>query len=221
MSDDGVENVLVRDLERFVNNEAFLWGDNATKTYFEPAEATMDNQWEMVRKFLAPHPIDFSSTMELACGHGRNSERLADLSRQMILVDVNPENILTCKRRFPDKGWKFIVNNGFDLRDIPDDSLTFAYCFEAAVHFDLEIILAYIKEFRRVLTRGAFGFVHHSNVSTNPGADFRAHPHKRNFMSKEIFAHLCIHNGLNIVNQYIFDQGGPEADCFSLFQKSY
>jgi ubiquinone/menaquinone biosynthesis C-methylase UbiE len=219
MSDDSVENILARDLERFVKNEAFFWGDNAAKIYFEPAEDDMDIQWEMVQKFLAPYHIDYTSTMELACGHGRNSERLANLSQNMILVDVNPENILFCKKRFSNKNWKFILNNGFDLREIPDESVTLAYCFEAAVHFDLEIILAYIKEFRRVLTPGAFGFVHHSNVTTNPGSDFRTHPGWRNFMSKEIFAHLCIHNGLDVVNQYIFHQGGPEADCFSLFRK--
>ena len=35
-------------------------------------------------------------------------------------------------------------------------------------------------------------------------------------MSKEIFAHLAIHNGLELVDQFVFDQGGPGADCFSL-----
>jgi len=137
----------------------------------------------------------------------------------MILVDVNPENILFCKQRFSEKKWQFIVNSGFDLREIPAESITFAYCFEAAVHFDLEIILAYIKEFRRIMTPGAFGFVHHSNVTTNPGADFRTHPHWRNFHVKRNFVHLCIHNDLDVVNQYIFHQGGPEADCLSLFRK--
>jgi len=219
MSDGGVENVLTQDLERFVKNEALEWGDNATKLYFEPAEMDADRQWALVQRFLAPFPIDYTHTMELSCGHGRNSEKLATLSKTIVLVDVNRENIVFCKKRFPDKPWRFVLNNGFDLREIPDRSITFAHCFEAAVHFDLEVILSYIKEFRRVLTPGAFGFVHHSNVTNNPGADFRRHPHWRNFMSKEIFAHLCVHNGLDIVDQYIFDQGGPEADCFSLFRK--
>jgi len=73
---------------------AFFWGDNAAKIYFEPAEADMDIQWGMVQKFLTPYPIDYTTTMELSCGHGRNSERLADLSQNMILVDVNPEKHL-------------------------------------------------------------------------------------------------------------------------------
>jgi hypothetical protein len=221
IDEDGfIENFFARDLERFVKDEAFHFGDNAAEWYFEPAEATMDPQWEYVQSFLGKYPINYSNTMELSCGHGRNSERLSTLSKNLVLVDVVPENILFCKTRFSDKSWRFVINNGFDLREISNKSITFVYCFEAAVHFDLEIILSYIKEFRRVMTPGAFGFVHHSNVTANPGKDYRAIPHGRNFMSKEIFAHLCVHNGLEIVDQHIFDQGGPEADCFSLFRKN-
>jgi hypothetical protein len=217
--DGFVENLFARDLERLVKDEAFHFGDNATEWYFEPSEATMDIQWEHVQSFLGRHPIDYTITMELSCGHGRNSERLAKLSKNIVLVDVVPENILFCQNRFPDRPWKFVINNGFDLREISSKSITFVYCFEAAVHFDLEIIVSYIKEFRRVMTPAAFGFVHHSNVTAFPGKDYRTIPHGRNFMSKEIFTHLCVHNGLEIVDQHVFDQGGPEADCFSLFQK--
>jgi len=40
MSDGSVENVLKHDLEHFVRNEAFLWGNSVAKTYFEPAEGS-------------------------------------------------------------------------------------------------------------------------------------------------------------------------------------
>jgi hypothetical protein len=218
--DGFVENFFVRDLERHVKEEGFHFGNNRTETYFEPAEAFMDMQWEMVQGFLGKYPIDYTNTMELSCGHGRNSERLANLSKNIVLVDVNPENILFCQNRFLNKPWKYVINNGFDLREISTESITFVYCFEAAVHFDLEIILSYIKEFRRVMTLGAFGFVHHSNVTTDPLKDYKTHMWWRNYMSKDIFAHLCFRNGLQIVDQYVFDQGGPEADCLSLFRKN-
>jgi hypothetical protein len=102
MSDRGMENVLTQDLERIVKNEALEWGDNATKQYFEPAERDADRQWALVQRFLAPFPIDYTRTMELSCGHGRNSEKLAALSKFIVLVDVNQENIAFCKNRFPD-----------------------------------------------------------------------------------------------------------------------
>jgi hypothetical protein len=71
---DDVKSVFVRHLERFVKKGAFLWGDNAANGYFSPAEAHATMQWEGVQRFLAPHPIDYTSILELACGRGRNSE---------------------------------------------------------------------------------------------------------------------------------------------------
>jgi hypothetical protein len=218
--DSFIDNYFVRDLERCVKDEAFLFNENATEWYYKPAEQTMDGQWQYVQSFLSKHSIDYTTTLELSCGHGRNSKQLSELAKNLVLVDVVPENILFCRNRFPNEPWRFVINNGFDLREISNNSISFVYCFEAAVHFDLEIILSYIKEFRRVMTPGAFGFVHHSNVTANPGKDWKTHSAGRNFMSKEIFAHLCIHNRLEIVDQHVFHQGGPEADCFSLFRKN-
>ena len=80
-------------------------GDNAKIGYFDPAENDADWQWAMVRRFLAPYAIDYMNTLELACGHGRNSEKLAALAQRMILVDVNPENIAFCRERFAGRSW--------------------------------------------------------------------------------------------------------------------
>jgi len=203
------------DLEQIVQTEGFGYGETG---YFDRAESWADEEWARAQRFLAPHAIDYANTLDLACGRGRHSQMLATLAKHMVLVEVNPEYIAFCRERFAGKPWDFVVNNGYDLAAVGDRSITFLYCYDAAVHFDLEIILAYIKEFRRVLVPGGFAFVHHSNVDAHPGIDFRLHPHWRNFMSKEIFAHLAIHNGLELIDQLVFDGCGPEAasDCFSL-----
>lgn len=122
MSIKAAEDALKSDLQRFVSDEAFLWGDNATQIYFEPAEKDFEKQWAMVQQFLSSHRIDYTNTLELSCGHGRNSERLASLAQNMTLIDVNPENVQFCKQRFSGKSWQFIVNNGFDLADLPDSN---------------------------------------------------------------------------------------------------
>jgi ubiquinone/menaquinone biosynthesis C-methylase UbiE len=215
-----LHDVLTRDLERIVRREAFHWGNNAAESYFDPAARDMDRQWAVVEPFLSRFPIDYSNTMDLACGRGRSSEKLASMGGKLTLVDVNEENIAFCVNKFAGNNFSFLVNNGFDLHEVADHSITFMYCFEAAVHFDLEIILSYIKEFGRVLVPGGFGFIHHSNFTGSPGTDFRAHPHSRNFMSKDIFVHLCTRNGLEIVDQRILNWGGCEADCFSLFRNT-
>jgi ubiquinone/menaquinone biosynthesis C-methylase UbiE len=206
-------------LEHIVQSEGF-GDDNAMAGYFDRAEGWTDDQWARAQRFLAPHAIDYTNTLDLACGRGRHSQKLAMLAKHMVLVEVNPAYMAFCRERFAGKPWDFIVNNGYDLSAIGDRSITFLYSYDSFVIFDLEIILSYIKEFRRVLAPGGFAFVHHSNVDDYPGRDFWLHPHSRNFMSNEIFAHLAIRNGLELVDQFVFDGCGPEAksDCFSLMR---
>jgi hypothetical protein len=51
MSDESVENVLARDLEGFVKNEAFHWGDNATKNYLNLPKRTWTFNGKWYRNF--------------------------------------------------------------------------------------------------------------------------------------------------------------------------
>jgi hypothetical protein len=210
------------DLAHLVETEALLWGDNVKESYFDAAEQDLEHQWSFVDPYLARFPIDYSATLELSCGHGRNSVILGERAANLTLVDVNPENIAFCRQRFAGQPWTIIQNNGYDLRAVPRESITFLFCFEAAVHFDLEVIIRYIKEFHRVLASGALGFVHHSNYTGAPGRDFQEHPAWRNFMSKDIFAHVCRRNGLEIVDQYLIDWNSPayrNTDCFTVFRR--
>ena len=111
-----------------------------------------------------------------------------------------------------------LQNSGADLSVIADNTVSFAYCFDSMVHFDVEIIISYIKEFRRILKKGGSGFMHHSNYMGTPGRDFRQNPCWRNFMSKDLFAHLCIHNGLDVVQQELIQWGEyPDLDCMTTF----
>ena len=142
----------------------------------------------------------------------------------MTLVDVNPENIAACKAWFRGRpNFTFIRNNGFDLRAVRAHSVTFLYCFDAMVHFDVEIIIEYLREFYRVLSTGGYGFIHHSNYTGSPGASFTSNPHQRNFMSQELFMHLCVKAGLQVEEQRLLDWGEfnwtPNLDCLTLFRK--
>jgi ubiquinone/menaquinone biosynthesis C-methylase UbiE len=215
------DSAIVAGAKATVSREAFLWGDSVTEVYHSKAASHMDRQWnEIIRPILLRHPIDYSMTMDLACGQGRNSTKLSPLSQRMILVDVNPENIATVKKRFAADKHEFLLNSGFDLAGVESGSISFLYTFDSMVHFDTEIVLLYVKECYRVLRSGAHGFVHHSNFTGAPGADFRNNPHWRNFMSKELFAHFCIRNGLEVVEQVLIPWGDMrDLDCLTVFRK--
>ena len=45
------------------------------------------------------------------------------------------------------------------------------------VHFDSDVVRAYLKEFRRILKPGGHGFCHHSNYTGSLVAILRKSPH--------------------------------------------
>ena len=188
-------------------------------------EAATCARWKEVREliwpFISQQDIDFSSVLDLAAGRGRNTQKLLEHSDRIIVADINADNIKHCRKRFKkEPGVSFVHCNGATLPEIEDESVTFVYCFDSMVHFDLEIIISYCKEFQRILTPGGYGFCHHSNFQGNPGNDFRENPAWRNFMSKELFAHICIRSGLSVEAQKIMDWAEmADMDCLTLFRK--
>jgi SAM-dependent methyltransferase len=207
-------------LAKVVQEEAMGWGNVG---YHDLADANIDSDWpRLVWPLLSRHKIDFSNTIDFACGRGRNAKKLKEAgAAHVTLIDVNPENIEYCNRNIlPLGGFSVLQNNGFDLRDLPDAAFTFVYSLDAMVHFDLEIVLGYIGEFARVLSPGGIAFIHHSNYTGNPGGDFHQNPDWRNFMSAEIFKHASIRNGFEILEQTITDwSGGKNTECFTVMRR--
>jgi ubiquinone/menaquinone biosynthesis C-methylase UbiE len=106
----------------------------------------------------------------------------ADLARTLWVVDINEENIAYCRDRFrAATNLHYLRTDGTSLDGIADDSVTLLYCFDAMVHFDSEIVRAYLGECARVLAPGGRGFCHHSNFTGDPAGDMRGHGAWRNF----------------------------------------
>jgi ubiquinone/menaquinone biosynthesis C-methylase UbiE len=166
--------------------------------YFEVAEHHMDRQWKEIWPLI--QPFDFSRVLEIAPGHGRNTERLLEHSREIHLVDVNQSCIDKCRERFSGYEGKcklfFHVNDGHSLTEIPSDYITFIYSWDSMVHFDKLVIRDYMREFARTLAPGGVGFVHHSNYGNiSKSSDWQSHPHCRSNMTKALFVEYCMENG--------------------------
>jgi ubiquinone/menaquinone biosynthesis C-methylase UbiE len=200
--------------------------------YFEQAEKVIDFLWKLYI-WDAIQDSDFTSTLDFAAGHGRNSKHLLPLADRLTIVDINPECIAACQQRFgQDARVTYIVNDGVSLNGVEDDSISLLYSFDSMVHFDSDVIRAYLPEFFRVLKPGGRAFIHHSNYTENPTGDFRNNPHWRNYMSKSLFAHYASRAGFNVARQQIIDWGlqlddwwniteiqYPSMDCFSIIEK--
>jgi SAM-dependent methyltransferase len=186
--------------------------------YYELAEKDIDGQWTtliwpMIENF------DFTRTLDLAAGHGRVSAKLQPLAKKLYTVDISQPAVDFCKKRFADcPNVVVFCNNGYDLDEIPSRSLSAVVSFDAMVHFDSDLVRAYIKSFARILQPGGRGFIHHSNTTDAPSGDFKKHPQWRNFMSRELFAHWCHKAGLVILDQKVIDWGIKDLDCMTVFE---
>jgi len=190
--------------------------------YYADAEATMEAQW---RGLI--HPLiqdsDFTTVLELAPGHGRNSAKLVQLSGELHLVDAAATCIRACQKRFRDYSGPcrlhYHVNDGSSLAQLPDGSITFIYSWDAAVHFDRAIMKAYIGEFARVLAPGGTAFIHHSHYGAEaPDSYWRHNPSWRGNVSRELFARYCAEAGLVIERQQLLPWNDlPDLDCLTLF----
>ncbi|AGC43790.1 hypothetical protein MYSTI_02474 [Myxococcus stipitatus DSM 14675] len=194
------------------------WKEHA---YYEEVERFMPDAW---KNLIWPviGECEFSSIVDLAAGHGRNTEFLLPLARSLHVVDINKENIDFCRHRFKgrDSHVRYVVNDGSSLSALRDDSVTLVYCFDAMVHFDSDVVRNYLREFFRILEPGAHAFIHHSNYTSNPGGRWMDNPNIRNFMSKELFAHYAHKEGLTVSFQKVIEWGGnPALDCLSLLRK--
>lgn len=209
--------------KKLVRENSLLWGEDVAESYHAAAASHMDVQRNyFIEPILARHPVEYTKVVDFACGYGRNTDFLLAHSEEIVMVDVNEHNLYYCRQKYAgDQRVSVIGCNGYDLRAISDASITFLYTFDSVVHFPPKIVKAYMPEFSRVLTPGAYAFIHHSNyTAAGEDADFRGNPHWRNYMSDKLFAKMARSAGFEVVEQTICEWGGDaDIDCISLLKK--
>lgn len=190
-----------------------------SNSYFSHAEKFTEGLWnDLIWPFIGD--CDFTDALDLAAGHGRNSTFLVKHAGTLQITDIQAGNVDVCRERFSQyPNVSCFVGNGFDFQPVPASSLTLVYCFDAMVHFDSDVVRAYLRDCLRVLKPGGRGFFHHSNFTG--GHDWRNNGTSRNFMSKALFEHYALKEGLAIVRQKIINWGQTEhLDCLSLVEKA-
>ncbi len=194
--------------------------------YFEHAEEFMPMQWERTIWPIIKDE-DFSSTLEIACGHGRNTEFLRRYAKSIDLVDVNQTCVDACERRFgPEKdgcAFRYHVTTGNSL-PVARDSISFVYTWDSMVHFDKLVVRDYVHEVFRVLKPGGSAFLHHSNYGTvAPDSSWTKNHGNRSDMTAELMRDYAQDAGLTIKFQRLSGMadgwGIDDLDCLSLLAK--
>jgi SAM-dependent methyltransferase len=184
--------------------------------------------WEaLIRPRIAAY-LPAKSILEIAPGHGRCTQFLRAVCDTLTIVDLVPECIEACKRRFGESsGIRYAVNDGWTLPMVPDESIDFAFTWDSLVHVERETIRSYVDELARVLSHGGHAFLHHSNLGAYPDRiadfDWAKDLHARGkTMSAAAMRQACTDAGLHCISQELIPWGstGLYIDCLSLIRRA-
>lgn len=189
--------------------------------YFQKAALDIDAQWNDVIEPLICE-FDLTTVLELAPGWGRNTQKLAARAKRIYAVDLNQDVLDSCRDRIGkatgDCDIQYIRNSGNDIPGVADGDVTAVYCWDAAVHFDRSVVRDYVREFARVMKRGAMGFVHHSDLGTTASRNIKSNPGWRSNVDRAFFAECCRKSGLRVDRQ-VEIPWGEITDCATIFSK--
>jgi SAM-dependent methyltransferase len=196
-------------------------------SYFDVAEPVIGRQWDQtIWPIICDE--DFSNTLDLACGHGRNTEMLRKSAQTIDLVDVNASCIEFCRRRFGDQNdqcrFRYHLTDGNGLPAIGDETITFVYSWVSMVHFDKLVIRNYLFEIARVLRSGGSAFLHHSNYGVfAPNSDWTKNHGSRSDMTASLMREYADDARLKVKFQRLSGTtdgwGMDDLDCLTLLQK--
>jgi SAM-dependent methyltransferase len=135
-------------------------GDEWSATWGGPGPQWSESILPRIGGYLPARHI-----LEIAPGYGRWTQFLAAQCDTLTLVDLSPQCIDACRKRFAGLGHlRYHVNDGRTLSMLSDRSVDFAFSFDSLVHAELPVIESYLRELARVLTPNGIAFLHHSNL---------------------------------------------------------
>jgi SAM-dependent methyltransferase len=130
-----------------------------------------DRVVELVGSYLGAE-VD---VLELGCGGGKFSRRLAPRCRSLLCSDISPRMIdhtrSTLSAQGLDGNVDYLVLNGVDFSGVPDQSADFIFSYDVQLHLPPENVFSYMHDARRVLRdRGVF-MLHQVNLASLGGME--------------------------------------------------
>ena len=110
------------------------------------------------------------TAVEIGCGNGRVTHRLAERFGLVWALDISPEMIARARSRWRNLGnVRFEVGSGADLAPVPSASADVVLSFITLHHVtDPAVVLGYVRETGRVLRSGGRALLHLHTIETSP-----------------------------------------------------
>lgn len=203
-----------------------LWTkDGLDFGYYQKAESEdwLKGFWDKDSTFVKFfNKLNLENTLEIACGAGRHSEQIIQKCGHLWLLDTSEAALeIANKRLKPNENFSVLFHpSGFGIpEDVPGESLTAIFSYDAMVHFEYDCIISYIQDSYRKLKSGGMCLFHHSNYDKNPGGTIHENPSWRNFMSQGLFIHIAKRAGFKLIQSEVFAWTEKDTDCLTLLQK--
>jgi len=145
------------------DNGIYKWssqGDEWSAAWGSPSMQWYGTILPRIQRFLPSGNI-----LEIACGYGRWTQFLKELSLHIDILDISEECIKACRERFAkSSNISYHINDGKSLDMISNNSIDLIFSFDSLVHADETVMKAYLSQFPRILKDDGVAFIHHSNL---------------------------------------------------------
>jgi 2-polyprenyl-3-methyl-5-hydroxy-6-metoxy-1,4-benzoquinol methylase len=113
--------------------------------------------------------------LELGCGGGKFSRRLAPRCRSLLCSDISAEMIGHTRSTLSERGLgenvDYAVLNGVDFSGVPDESADFIFSYDVQLHLPPENVFSYMLDARRVLRDNGVLMLHQVNLASLGGME--------------------------------------------------
>ncbi len=116
----------------------------------------------VIELLIQPNLNATATVVEIGPGHGRWSQAIAPACSTLILVDLSPNCIAYCQQRLAAyANVLYLVNDGWQLSGIADNSVDFVWSYDCFVHLEAAVLQSYLDEIKRVLRPNGKAMLHH------------------------------------------------------------
>src|SRR5262249_17276676 len=129
----------------------------------------------VVEELAGPYLGRSVDVLELGCGGGKYSMRLAPRSRSLTCTDISAEMIAqtraTLMTNSLDENAEYRQLNGIDFEGIPSNSIDFVFSYDVQLHLQPQNVFSYLLDARRILRAGGIFMLHQIDLATPVGMD--------------------------------------------------
>ncbi len=125
---------------------------------------------EIFSRFVVPNIGPQGAILEIGCGGGKYSEKLAALGGSLVCADASSKMLARTRARLDGKkAVTFQRISGYGLHEFETGVFDFVFSLDAFTRSSMEEIYSYLGEVRRVLKPGGKGLIRFANLSSPEG----------------------------------------------------